>query len=96
MLPLDLKNLIMEYHDEFDVWKKRLHVKRIIKSAFAEWRRSVKIEHLLYEIFSDMHPAKIQWVRLTALLNIYDKRLIKIKNNKSCYSQIWTGCVPWN
>ena len=97
MIPSDLKNLIMSFHDEFGILKKRQHVNLIIKSAFAEWRGRAEIESDMLQIFSDeLDPCEIHWVILRTCLRLYDKRLIKIRDNNECFSKLWTGCVPWD
>ena len=92
MLPLDIKNLIMEFHDSYNISMKRRHVNLVVKSAFAEWRGRKKELYDMFELFG----REIRWMVLTTFLEIYDKRLIKIRDNNSCFSKIWTGYVPWD
>ena len=97
MLPSDLKNLILSFHDEFGICQKLRHVNLIIKSSFAEWRGRAEIESDMLQIFSDeLHPREIRWAILTTCLKLFDKRLINIRDNNECFSKLWTGRVPWD
>ena len=80
MLPTDLENLIMSFHDEHEIWRKRMNVNMVLKSAFREWRARVEIESLLLDVLTDMHPHQVEWFRLMTYLDVYDKRLMKIRN----------------
>ena len=96
MLPEDIRRLILEFHDSYDIMKKRTHVNLIIKSAFRECVAQNKFECELYEMLGNLRPCKVRWTMLLIFLDTFDKRLKKILENESCYSKLWTGVVPWD
>ena len=83
MLPTDIERLIMEFHDEYDISKKRFHLNLVFRSAFKEYRD--------YLIAPTDH-----WYVLLFFMNKFDKRLKRVLENNDCYSQLWTGVVPWD
>ena len=88
MLPTDIERLILEFHDEYDVSTKRFHMNLVFKSAFKLYRVQNNFD---YVIETDEH-----WYVLLHFLNMFDKRLMKIIHNNTCYSSLWTGVVPWD
>ena len=83
MLPTDIERLIMEFHDEYDISKKRFHLNLVFKSAFKEYSD--------YWVASPDH-----WHVLLYFMHMFDKRLKRVLENNDCYSQLWTGVVPWD
>ena len=91
MLPQDIENLIMEFHDSYETCKKRMHINMIIKSGFKEFEQNESKEYYLNDV-----PHGLEWYRLMFNIHRYDKRMVKINQNNTCYSQLWDGCVPWD
>ena len=93
MLPEDLENIIFEFHDRYGTIKNRYHINLIIKSAFGEFRQNTSC---YYHIVGDASPRRLEWYRLMFTVHEYDKRLVKIRHDRSCYSKLWSGYVPWD
>ena len=93
MLPLDLENIILEFHDGFDIARKKFEINLVIRSGFEEF---VQSESTYFHIFSEDTPRQLEWYRLMFNIHRYDKRMLKIRNNKTCYSKLWDGFVPWD
>jgi len=88
MLPKDIENLILEYHDAYGTIKNRFHVNLVIKSGCAEYR------HVWEERWGSwMHYSKPS--HMIACIHKFDKRMTQILNYKKCYSQLWPDYVPW-
>ena len=96
MLPKDIEHLIMEFHDGFDIARKKFEIHLVLKSAFAEFERN---ENLFYHLDGCQRPKVriLYWFRLMFNLQTFDKRMMKVRKHKTCYSQLWNGFgVPWD
>ena len=92
-LPHDIENIIFDFHDEFDIARKKFEIHLILKSGFSDY---VQSESKFFHIFSEDAPRPLEWYRLMFNIHRYDKRMVKIRNNQTCYSKLWDGCVPWD
>ena len=75
----------MEFHDEYDITTKRIHLNLVFKTGFKEFNNCV-----IDLNFSD------KWYVMLYFLNRYDTRMKKLLKNNDCYSKLWTGVVPWD
>ena len=100
MLPDDIKRLILEFHDEFEIWKLRFHINLIVKSAFRACGHTNALDR---ELFGAMHidysyTREIEWYNLMSYMKLYDRQMQRIKEYGLPICRLWTDLtvVPWD
>ena len=92
MLPHDIENIILGFHDAYDTARKKYEIHLVLKSAFADYHKS----KALYHVAGDPMPRHLEWWRLMFNVHRYDSQMVRIRDNGDCYSKLWTGFVPWD
>ena len=104
MLPDDIRRLILEFHDEFGIWKLRMHTNLVIKSAFRACQHTNAFDR---ELFGNLgidysYAREVEWHNLMCYMQVYDRQMQRIKEYSLPIYRLWASIepgltvVPWD
>ena len=100
MIPDDIKRLILEFHDEFGIWKLKILTNLVVKSAFRACGHTNAFDR---ELFGELHidysyTREIEWHNLMSYMLLYDRQMQRIKAYHLPIHRLWADLtvVPWD
>ena len=89
MLPTDIKNLILQFHDEFGQVQKKKDLNRLVQYAYSEWlfskgKTEAESKHDIWTR-SFYHPIEFyiddsEWLHFLGMFLMYDYNFVRERN----------------